>query len=96
MGVNDIKNRIIQSIPALGDLLKVQTLMGEEIVSGAIAGDIAVPGIKLGDNLSSVIDLTTPADVTSNFTITSDGVITGAATTAGLDLKVLYEKWILR
>ncbi len=100
MGRENIKERIVQSIPALGNLLGSQNLMGEVLVTGAVAGDVAVADIKLGDNLVSVIDLgATPiADLTSEFTITGDGIInnTGGSSTATNLVKVLWEQWILR
>jgi hypothetical protein len=96
--MNDIKNRLIKSDPAWNDLLSRQNLIGEELVDGAVAGDVAVAGIKKGDNLVSVIDLTNLVDLTSEFTIVSDGVInnTGGTSTDAAKVKVLYEQWIIR
>lgn len=94
----NIKQRIIQSIPALGDLLAKQSITAQQLVTGAVAGDVAVSGIKLGDNLISVINVTDLTDVTSEFAITADGIINnaGGTTTATDAVLVLYEKWMLR
>ena len=94
----NIKARIIRSYKVFSDILKNQNLNGEQLVAGAIAGDVAVSGIKLGDNLVSVMDMTNLVDYTSEFSITADGIInnTGGTTTAATVLKVFYEQWILR
>lgn len=96
----DIKSRIIGlgGYKIWSELLKNQNLNGEQFVAGAVAGDVAVSGIKLGDNLVSVLDMTNLVDYTSEFSITADGVInnTGGTTTATTVLKVFYEQWILR
>lgn len=58
-------------------------------VAGAVAGDVTVPGINVGDGLIQVvaIDPTTgvPTDLTSEFTITAADTInnTGGTSTSG-------------
>lgn len=94
----DVKGRLIQSDHVLGALLEKQSLMGEQLVTGAVAGDVAVSGIKKGDNLVSVFNMTALTDLTSEFSITDDGLINnvGGTSTAAAVVKVLYEKWIIR
>ena len=94
----NIKARLIGAYKVWSEILKNQNLNGEQLVAGAAAGDVAVSGIKLGDNLVSVFDMTNLVDYTSEFSITADGVInnTGGTTTDTTVLKVFYEQWMLR
>ena len=46
----NIKARIIRTYKVFSELLKNQNLNGEQLVTGAVAGDVAVSGIKLGDS----------------------------------------------
>jgi hypothetical protein len=77
-------------------------------VIGAVAGNLALPGIKKGDRLIAVevIDFTlvegtpnvrtwaAPVDLTAEFTVTADDVINNAAgtSTANKLVQVLYEQ----
>lgn len=94
----NIKDRIAKTYRVWSELLKKQNLTGEQLVTGAVAGDVAVSGIKLGDNLVSVFNMTALTDLTSEFEITADGVInnTGGTSTAAAVVKVFYEQWMLR
>lgn len=57
----------------------------QTVVAGAAAGDVTVTGIKTTDKLKAVIDLTAPADLTSEFTISAANTInnTGGTSSAG-------------
>lgn len=67
-------------------------------VAGAAAGNVAVTGIKKGDTVVRVLDLTTPADrtaefqLTPNFEVAADGFINnnGGTSTAAKILLVQY------
>jgi hypothetical protein len=69
-----------------------------QLVTGAVAGDVAVSGVLFGDELISVINMTDLTDVTSEFTITRDGFINNAGgTTTDTDkVFVTYLQWQLR
>ena len=60
--------------------------------AGGGAGDITVTGIKVGDKLNLVYNVTDHAVLTSEFTITDDDTInnTGGTATTGDDLLVAY------
>lgn len=68
------------------------------VVAGAVAGNVAVTGIKKGDVVIGVLDLTTPADLTAQFQLTAnnevaaDGFINnvGGTSTAAKNLLVQY------
>lgn len=64
------------------------------VVAGAAAGDITVTGIKKYDILILVQDLTTGANLSSEFTVTADDTInnTGGTSTAGHATIVVWEK----
>lgn len=65
-------------------------------VAGAAAGNVAVTGIKKGDKVIRVYDITTPADRTAEFQLTpevaADGFINnaGGTTTAAKIVFVQY------
>lgn len=61
-------------------------------VSGGSAGDITVTGIAADDVLCSVADITTPSDLTGEFSITGGNTInnTGGTDTTGLTLLVQF------
>lgn len=61
------------------------------VVAGGVAGNLTATGIKVGDKLISVVNLTDSTDITSEFTITADDTInnTGGGTTATDTLLVL-------
>ncbi len=92
------KDRLINSTPIFTDLLSRQNLVNQTVAAGGVAGEIAVTGILLGDDLNSVINLTDGTDITSEFTLTKDGTIdnTGGGTTAGDTLLVNWTQWAVR
>lgn len=71
-------------------------------VAGAVAGNVAVAGIKKGDRIIAVnaIGLTEGApntfsglaDLTAEFTVTADGIINNAAGTSSA-AKLLFVMW---
>lgn len=63
-----------------------------QAVAGAVAGDVAVSKIKAEDHLVMVFAVTA-GDLTSEFTITADGVINnaGGTSTATLEVLVVWE-----
>lgn len=65
------------------------------VIAGGAAGDHTVMGIAPADVLVAVLDLTTPADLTSECTISATDTInnTGGTDTTGDDLLVW---WIAR
>lgn len=97
--MNNFKDRLVKSSPVWSDLLDNNGgLLGQQLVDGAAAGDLAVSGIKSGDVLIGVIDITNSVDLTSEFTITGDAVInnTGGTSSAAAKVLVTYEKWQTR
>lgn len=68
-------------------------------VPGAVAGNVAVTGIKKGDTIIEVLNLTDGADLTAQFkltpTVAADGFInnTGGTSTA---TKILLVRWLVR
>lgn len=70
-------------------------LVGQQLVDGAVAGNLAVSKIHKGDKLVSVIDISDGEDLTDEFTIVSDGVInnTGGTSSNTNDVLVTWEKW---
>jgi len=68
--------------------------LSSRVVAGAAAGNITVTGIKLNDRLVLVQDLTTGADITTEFSVTADDTInnTGGTSTAGHSVLVTWER----
>lgn len=63
----------------------------QTVVAGAAAGIIAIPGWIPGSSLKSVVDITTPADLTAAFKESPTGMTNaGGSTTAGKTLLVLW------
>lgn len=62
------------------------------VATGGAAGDITVTGIRVGDKLSLVLNLTDSADLTSEFNITASDTINngGGTATTGDALLVCY------
>lgn len=75
----NFKDRIIKAFPVFSDLLKrTKTLVMSKGIAGGSAGDHTVADIKIGDQLISVMHhsvASLSADLTSEFTISADGVI---------------------
>lgn len=92
------KDRFIKANHIIGQLVKNQTITGKTIIAGSTAGDLTVNAIKYGDELESVIDITTPADLTNEFSITADGTInnTGGTDTSTKTLIVTWYQWVPR
>lgn len=67
-------------------------IVGAEVVTGGVAGDIAVTGIKAEDHLVLVWSVSN-GDLTSEFSITADAVInnTGGTSTATTEVLVIWE-----
>lgn len=61
-------------------------------LAGGSAGNHTVTGIKVGDKIRTVMEVTNHADLTDEFTVTADNTInnTGGTDTTGDDLHVLY------
>lgn len=96
--MNNFKDRLIKAFPVFSQWLPKQKMFNQQLVAGAVAGDVAVSGIKKGDELISVVNLTAETDVTAEFSITDDGVINnvGGTTSDSQNLLVLYMQWQLR
>ncbi len=64
------------------------------VTAGAVAGNQTVTGIKVDDRLVLVQDLTTGADLTTEFSVTADDTInnTGGTSTSGHATIVVYER----
>lgn len=75
----NFKDRLIRAFPVISGLLKrSKTLVMCKGIAGGSAGDHTVADIKIGDQLVSVmhhIIASLSADLTSEFTISADGVI---------------------
>lgn len=104
----NFKERLERAFPVFKDMLKRNTpFIRQSLVSGGAAGEIAVAGIKKGDQIVSVIETATStailADLTSEFVanadsgwiVRKDGVIdnTGGTATTGDDLLVTWISW---
>lgn len=93
------KERLIIAFPVFSGLLKrTKTLVMNVGIAGGTAGDHTVAGIKIGDQLVSVMHHSTAAlsaDLTSEFTIKGDGVInnTGGTDTSADFLIVTWMSW---
>lgn len=75
----------------VGTITRVRT----SYVVGAVAGPLTVTGIKKQDRIVSVWNITTPADLTSQFSISAANTITnagGTATTGGVVAVTWYDK----
>lgn len=59
------------------------------VVAGAAAGDLTVTGIKVGDELINVINLTSGADLVDEFEITAADTINNAGGTSSAGAMVL-------
>lgn len=96
--MSNYKDRMVKANPVWGDFVKSQNPMGNVLVDGAVAGDVAVTDIKSGDQIISVIDMTNLVDLTSEFSIVKDGVInnTGGTSTAAAKVQVTYWRWEVR
>lgn len=70
----------------------VPTTFTKTVIAGGAAGNHTVTGILTTDILLAVIDLTTEADLTSEFTITATDTINngGGTDTTGDNLLVLW------
>lgn len=64
------------------------------LATGAAAGDVTCTGIQVGDEIDFVLDLTAPADLTSEFSVTAADTInnTGGTSTATHDVWVGWYK----
>ena len=72
----DYKQRLSRAFPVFSQMLKRSpTLFDQTIVAGAVAGDLTVSGIKPGDELVAVLDISSGSDLTGEFTITGDNTI---------------------
>lgn len=95
----NFRARLIKAFPVFSEMLNRSSnsgyLTSALLVDGAVAGDLAVAGIKQGDKIVQVLDQTNLVDLTSEFSIKSDGVInnTGGTSTAAAKVNVIWEKW---
>lgn len=64
------------------------------VVAGAAAGNITVTGIKFGDILRLVQDLTTGGNLADEFTVTADDTInnTGGTSTNGHAVIIVWQR----
>lgn len=104
------RDRLIASSPVWSDILgrKNKPFVNNVLISGGVAGQLAVSNIKQGDEVVSVIDLTAGSDLTSEFKANdiadgkdegmnaTDGYIdnTGGTSTAGSNVLVSYLSWV--
>ncbi len=90
------KERLKAAFPVWRDIFRRNTpFVRSTIITGAAAGALTVADINAADELVSVLDITTPSDLSSEFTVTGDGVIdnTGGTATTGLSLIVTWLAW---
>lgn len=78
MASTNYKERLITAFPVFSHLLKKQKLFAQAIVSGGAAGNLTVEGIKAGDELISVVD------VSGNSQTVADGAVAGDVTVTGI------------
>jgi hypothetical protein len=103
------RDRLIASSPVWSEILQRTTpFVQNKLITGGAAGQLAVSGIKKGDEIVSVINLTTPADMTDEFKANdiasgedkgmnaTDGYIdnTGGTATTAENLLVSYLSWV--
>jgi len=64
------------------------------VSAGAVAGDLTVTGIKFGDILRLVQDLTTGGNLADEFTVTADDTInnTGGTSTNGHAVIIVWQR----
>ena len=101
---SSFRDRLIQAFPIFSDILeKDKSLIQSFAVTGGAAGELTCTGIKKGDELISVVNLTDLSDITSEFRANTDrGIIrkddivdnTGGATTTTDSLLVLWFAWV--
>lgn len=109
----NFRQRLAEAFPVFSALLRNRITYKPLVKMTVVAatgspGAVAVTGILKGDELAAVIDLTTPADVTSQFTANTyttpdgregtvmvDGEIndTGGSVTATDNLLVVWLTW---
>ena len=90
------KDRIIKAYPVFSGLLgRNKPFFRQSVATGATAGDVTVTGIKKGDELVSVINLSDLTDVTSEFKILADGKVnnTGGTSTATKKVMISWLAW---
>jgi len=92
--MENFKDRLISAFPVFSQWLK-QKMFLNQLITGAVAGDVAVSDILFGDELVSVINLSGLTDVTSEFTIKKDGIINndGGTSTDTKKLLVTFLQW---
>lgn len=74
---------------------RAKPLLRQAIVTGAVAGDVAVSAIGKSDELVSVLNMTDLTDVSAEFSIRDAGIInnTGGTSTATKKLLVTWHPW---
>ena len=92
------KSRLILAFPVFSQWFKKQLPAASTVIAGGVVGDLTVSGIREGDELISVLDVTTPEDLTAEFAITADNTINndGGTVTTGKNLVVSYMQWTPR
>lgn len=98
--LTNFKNRLIRAFPVWRDILRRATpFVRQTGITGGSAGAHTVSGIKIGDEIVSVIEVTTSTaalvDRTSEFSITADNTIdnTGGTDTSSDGLLVTWLSW---
>jgi len=89
----NFKDKLARAFPVWSDMLeRPKSIIDQTIVAGAAAGDLTVTGIKPGDELVSVLDIT-GTDLTSEFTITGDDTINNDGGTSS-DTNQVIVTWV--
>jgi hypothetical protein len=96
--MDSFKTRISKAFPVFSKLFAPgrPALVQQTVITTTGAGSKTVTGIRKDDQFVSVINLTTPADVTGEFRISADDTIDntgGTAFAASTKLMVTYMTW---
>jgi hypothetical protein len=92
----NFKDRLISAFPVFSQMLRRKTpIVRTAIVAGGAAGALTCSGVKVGDELFTVVNLTDGTDVLSEFSISADGEIdnTGGTATTGDTVLVQWIAW---
>jgi len=87
------KNRIMSAFPVFSQWLK-SPIVKTAVVSGGAAGALNCAGVRVGDELFTVVNLTDGTDVKVEFSILEDGEISNIGGTATTGDKLLVQ-WVV-
>ena len=90
----NFKNRLINAFPVLSEMLRRKTpIVRSAIVNGGAVGTLKCAGVKVGDELFTVVNLTDGTDMLREFSVSRDGEIDNTGGTATV-AKTLLVQWI--